>query len=473
MGIKISKDMQFLGVPLITVRNVLKAWQTSRDAADIARRANIRLDPRIVMVLLEELRDRGLLVDGPSNYRGLTEKGDALSIADARARTSKATAWKKFDEFLAACTAINARADLPFCVDKVWLFGSMIDLGTADVGDIDFVVETERRVEPEVSTKAYKRTAKELGLQPNPAEPWSVYQLVEKHLLYGPRKHPLLSPAPVSDLVALACPCQLVFTRDSGRALPPILPKHPMATVKKGTVRGVYKLDDLFGESIPLRPLPTDLTNLNSLFYDLEKMGPWPEDSYNYRAVRDKISESFQINSKEVPNRVVSSVVTDRLDFSQCDTRRRCGLLTTVRLYVDPETKRRLPDWLAKEGKDYWQWESLFRATYGVVVERSIQEHPDHVIYSMVVVSEVYKTRFTGPLSDIYDYDMAVAHYWFYLLAMADLERIRRRDAEAGITRRVVVSVTSAKASALARDLTESLSEFMEPETRRALALVD
>ncbi len=59
MGIKIPKGAYFLGVPLITVRNVLKAWRYggSTDAAQIASLSHIGLDARTVIVLLDELRD--------------------------------------------------------------------------------------------------------------------------------------------------------------------------------------------------------------------------------------------------------------------------------------------------------------------------------------------------------------------------------------------------------------------------------
>jgi hypothetical protein len=62
MGVNIPNEARFLGVPLVKVRNVLKAWRYGKsvDAADIAKLANVGLDVRTVMMLLDELRDRGL-----------------------------------------------------------------------------------------------------------------------------------------------------------------------------------------------------------------------------------------------------------------------------------------------------------------------------------------------------------------------------------------------------------------------------
>jgi len=86
------------------------------------------------------------------------------AIADARTRTPKKAAWKKFDDFLVSCVAVNDRSELPFYVKKVWLFGSMIDPAQVDVGDFDFVVETGRRVDASKSRKIYKRLAKGLRI---------------------------------------------------------------------------------------------------------------------------------------------------------------------------------------------------------------------------------------------------------------------------------------------------------------------
>jgi predicted nucleotidyltransferase len=477
MGVNIPNEARFLGVPLVKVRNVLKAWRygTSADAADIAKLANVGLDVRTVMMLLDELRDRGLIgeekTESGGSIDGLTEKGHALAIADARTRTPQKAAWKKFDDFLVSCAAVNDRSELPFYVKKVWLFGSMIDPAQVDVGDIDFVVETGRRADASKSRKIYKRLAKGLRINTDSWDGyWKLDFLVEKRLLYGPRRHPLLKPSPLRDLQALACPCQLVFTECHGRAMGPILEKHPSATEKKDTVRNRFVLTDLFGESTALRPLPVDLVDLRRLYYDLlAQTGPWPGDDSRYRIVQDVISDSFPISSNKLPKTIASNVVTERLDISQCDSRSRSGLLVTERLYIDPKTKRRLQLWRARiEDKDgYWRWETICRATYGVVVERSIQEQPDTVTYSVSVLNEVFKTRVENP-SQVITSDSHVVHCWLYLLATADLERIWLRDAERGASRQVVVSVTSTKESYLVNDLARSLSEFVRQASENA-----
>ncbi len=483
MGIKIPKGAYFLGVPLITVRNVLKAWRYggSTDAAQIASLSHIGLDARTVIVLLDELRDRGLIGeemgDGNRVRDGLTEKGLALVIASARARTPKKAAWKKFDEFLASCAAINTRAELPFYVKEVWLFGSMIDSARMDVGDIDFVIETDRRANASKSSETYERLAKELGINTSSYDVFRMPRFaVEKYLLYGPRQHPLLKPSPLKDLVALACPCQLVFTEANGRSLGPIFDKHPIATDKHDTVRGRFVLGDLFGKAKDLRPLPADLVHPRSLALDYrlsKTVGPWPVDDDRYRFVLDKIHQCHPLISDAVPHDIVPNVITKRLEIGHCDLRKKSGLIVTETLYIEPNTSKSVPDWRAriKDNNFYFSWKAIERATYATVVERSIEEHRERVMYSVSILSEISKGSTLN-----YD-DFCAAHYWFHLLATADLEHILRRDAENGVTRRIVLSTSNSEGIAVTRqedatndlalELAYSLSEFLRQANSR------
>lgn len=108
MSVSIEKGATFLGIPLVTVRNVLKVWRygQSTDAHQIAVRKDVSLDPRTVMTLLDELRDRGLI--GPEKseidqvFDGVTEAGRSLLVAKATRRTNKAKAWKILRGFLKA-----------------------------------------------------------------------------------------------------------------------------------------------------------------------------------------------------------------------------------------------------------------------------------------------------------------------------------------------------------------------------------
>lgn len=139
MGVIISRGQTFLGIPLLKVRNVLRAWRygSSEDVHEIGIRKDVSLDPRTVMVLIEELRDRGFIGPEEQEYGaprdGLTEKGLALAGAGGKRRVPKAKAMTVLQNLLAASSSVNSREDL---------LGSMINPSKADVGDIDLVLTT-------------------------------------------------------------------------------------------------------------------------------------------------------------------------------------------------------------------------------------------------------------------------------------------------------------------------------------------
>lgn len=155
------------------------------------------------MILVEELRDRGLI--GPEDQEhgppedGLTEAGLALAGADARKRTPKEQAQRILDQFLGACAAVNARTDLPFNVREVWLFGSMIDATKLEVGNVDIVVEFGQAegYDRASALKRHRPLAKAMGIGPQSGL-MSVFGdeiFVQRQLLHGGRRHPLLAIA--------------------------------------------------------------------------------------------------------------------------------------------------------------------------------------------------------------------------------------------------------------------------------------
>jgi hypothetical protein len=170
MSVVIDRTQDFLGVPLVTVRNVLHAWRygSSREPHEIAQRSNIELPSSTVKVLLHELRERGLIGLEEAETRsgtidGLTHAGLALVTAVARKRTSKSKARAVLDKFLAACLAANARYDLPVTIKEIWLFGSVIAPQKAEVADIDLVMVIEYRNEAGERREQFRLLAEAIG----------------------------------------------------------------------------------------------------------------------------------------------------------------------------------------------------------------------------------------------------------------------------------------------------------------------
>ena len=121
------------------------------------------------MALLDEFRERGLIGPEEQEYGepidGLTEAGRAFVQARIK-RVAKARGWKALGEVLESCRGINAREDLPFFVDEVWLFGSMLEEEKTDVGDVDLVVTTSMRPGYDIGTadQGYDQLIDQLGI---------------------------------------------------------------------------------------------------------------------------------------------------------------------------------------------------------------------------------------------------------------------------------------------------------------------
>lgn len=153
MTVIIAKGDEFRGVPLVKVRNILKAWRyRGKGPIDISERKDVDMDPRVVLAVLQEARDMGFIGkedDGWRNARdGLTPAGKAIAFSKARPRMAKDDARRVLEGLLSNAARLNAERGFPVKVDRVWLFGSIIDETRLDVGDIDVVIETSRKLTP-------------------------------------------------------------------------------------------------------------------------------------------------------------------------------------------------------------------------------------------------------------------------------------------------------------------------------------
>ncbi|NTF17785.1 hypothetical protein G6L37_05180 [Agrobacterium rubi] len=190
--------------------------------------------------VLQEFADAGFLAIPDEHRRGdfahdLTDKGASLSYGTTARRTSKVKAQKVLDDLLARCVRFNADTRAVEFVERVWVFGSMIDPDKSDVADIDLVIETGRRDD---FPKGRKDTDEEMHRRypehvhrywSSYHEEWSVARARNKEI-YGNRRHQLLSPNDIYTLMDLHRPCQLVFDDARGGLVDdPVQPHHPMS----------------------------------------------------------------------------------------------------------------------------------------------------------------------------------------------------------------------------------------------------
>jgi hypothetical protein len=454
MSVVIEKGAEFLGVPLIKVRNVLHAWRYggSSDAAAIAQRTNVSLDPRTVMVLLEELRDRGLIGseadDDRPPFDGLTDAGKSLAWATARKRTSKERAWRVLNDFLDACSAVNAREDLPFDVREVWLFGSLLDPAATDVADVDLVLETGQ---PKHFTgnpvDRFKELARELG-GTSALDAGGILSLlqtpdfVKRHFLHGGRRNPLLSFAHMPELRDLACPCQLLFdAAQGGRVSAPPLERHPKSTGRSNRLRERRRMPDLTAGRGELRPVLASLARPGEFSVAAVKAAsPWPEDDFRNRIVAERRFH-LTVGEDRLARDLRKNVVTKRLDVSGSDDRRRSSVIAEVEVRRDPEHPFRVT-----------RYPSL-----AVVFDREIHEEGGLVRYAVNLTAAAWRGRYADHA------DVVAATWWVGVLLTADVERILRRDGEDGLSRFVSVEIEDQTGADVGEMIVESLAEASDP----------
>jgi len=276
MTTNISRADTFRGFPAKTLREVLKCWQFGmREPDDIGERPKVSLNGAAVLALIQDSHDLGLIgmVTDPeldmfpqlANMNqpelGLTTAGLAVANASATRRMEKAKARALFDGLLEKAAKMNADPKAPIKVDRIWLFGSMVDESKSEVGDIDFVIEHS----PSEFGKNLK--FKELyehvltnypDMLPESFDPYygSVSGAFLARSLYGKRRHHMFSPNDIYTLVGLHRPCQLAFDHSrGGKVDDAVLPHHPKSEKRSEHINPRLKMPDL--SAVPEEFLPT------------------------------------------------------------------------------------------------------------------------------------------------------------------------------------------------------------------------
>jgi len=139
------------GQPIMRVRDFLR--HARRHDHDDAFPADLAADFFAVSSATAETITRELLARklirpaNKSSWYYVADAGRRLSAASAKRRIPRAKADKIFAAFLERAAEVNRRPELSHTVREVLLFGSYLD-GNDEVGDIDLVVDLERRQVP-------------------------------------------------------------------------------------------------------------------------------------------------------------------------------------------------------------------------------------------------------------------------------------------------------------------------------------
>ncbi len=376
MSVFLSKGEQFIGVPLMKIRDLLAYWERSgeRTGWRYGKLRGVKLSPFTVAVLIEELRDRGLIGLGVDMYGrpqedGLTERGKALASAKAALRTPKAEAFKVLEGMLEAADGINARPGLPFSIARIWLFGSMIDPEKPDVGDIDFHVEygaPSAEADPEILIGQHFELAAELD-PPSGLGNFAVFDWVRERLLFGARKHRLLAPADKDELVDLGCECRLIFdAARGGRVDDAVLPRHPASEGPRSDLPPRRTMPDLKPGEAAIAPIDVKLLVPRLLYQDDFQTG------FPSKTNPEKASAAYLAHRGRMPMVVcappsaeapVPSGTSAALDLAKCDGRSLFAVLLEIpQVPFDPDLKVGCTVLLGRtivppgSGKEHWTW---------------------------------------------------------------------------------------------------------------------
>lgn len=243
----LDKQATVIGFPASKLRAVLRSWDRSgRGFRAISEISEVSVAPGVAAALLGEAFEHKLIgfVDEEMNEiegggLGLTRAGLALIDAKKRGRTDKVKAAAIVDALLTKAQSLMADELAPSKVERIWLFGSFIDPGKGDVGDVDLVVESYMtRVVPREETYLHVRKHYP-GILPENLNYWqklpeAVAETFLLRSLYGPRRHPLLAPNDIETLRSLHRPCALAFDRTRGGIVEPIRLDHHPESEKRG-----------------------------------------------------------------------------------------------------------------------------------------------------------------------------------------------------------------------------------------------
>ncbi len=147
------------GAPAVKVRDALRRlWDDSSFGADdlASTLGDDGNGDEVLAGLVEEAFAEH--VDGGPSV-GLTPAGVRLRNATARRPVSREVADRHLSAFLERVEEVNGDDDLLYLVDRVTLFGSMLDASVAKVSDVDLCVDLSPRYPEEHTERSRARSA--------------------------------------------------------------------------------------------------------------------------------------------------------------------------------------------------------------------------------------------------------------------------------------------------------------------------
>ncbi len=406
--------LRFLDTPVSRLQALLRAWRygPTRSVWPLAER--IRLSPQRTLVLLEGARRAGLIGDTDEPYAvqpSLTPEGVQAAhhrqpIPKARARASA-----RLEGIIARVVGLEARADLPFQIDQVWLSGEMLDPHAGEIGAITLtIVHHDEGARLDALTRYYdlaRRFAMTIPAGQNPAD--SLPPQVRSWLIYDGVRPGQVRERPIQALLARPTPCRCLYDRRRGGVVhDPILAHHPEARVEEDTLAPCDLRAILALPSERYRPFDARLLNAREIVaHRYERFGPWPSRDPRYAAIRSQgIDEAAFLVASEKRITLADNVVSRRLTLRRIDGRARIALALGQRDPRKAYLDRSLPP---------------VRAQIAAVVERRIVRRRTGTEYRLQVART---DRLKGPRDEM-GVQADLLTWWLHILASTDREGLR------------------------------------------------
>lgn len=256
MTTHIHRGDLFLGYPVTKLKTFLQLCFNEggfNHPEYLSERRSLDLSEGACAAFLSECQDRGFFEmrvpdrnagEGDDSWKTktlhLSRRGEAILHASARKRASKEKARSILDTMVANAEKVLNDPLAPMRVDEIWVLGSFINEDKSDVGDLDVVV-----------THAYTKCGR--------GNPYKVREYIDDHypgvlaesvdsiygattwltrMIFGKRRDALIHDVRFSDLIALHCPCWLVFDAKRGGGIrPEKFPFHPKSERKEDTIK--------------------------------------------------------------------------------------------------------------------------------------------------------------------------------------------------------------------------------------------
>ncbi len=418
-----------LGLPLTDVRDLLRAWRYGPSRSVWALGERRRIDPRIVALVLDHAARTGLTGDeedvtGETRH-GLTRAGQALAQASARMPMKREKASARLEMLVAACQRIAGRADFPYRVAELWLYGSLLDPTVAAVGDVNIALRWREApgFTPEAAYQRACEIARRLAIVP-PAgrEPAiTIPAEVRRYALYDGGRPAIVQERPIGELADLACPCRCLYDADRGGVVTdPVLPHHP-----DSPGRHPRFVDPDARPTVPQagdgRPIRASLLNeRDASRFRYERYGPWPAGDGRYQRLRRQPSfESLFLDRASGKDGLVDNAVARRLSLRRCD-----GEVRTAYVCGSFDERRGYPD----------RAHPPIRASAACLIERRVVRMPDRIQYRL----RILRTDRLGPLGRD-GADAVLMTWWLHTLACADLYNLRQAAQAKGERRPVTL----------------------------------